>query len=222
MDITNDDVQRAILSLIAFVLSVTVHEFGHALMATRLGDELPRSQGRLTLSPLAHIDWLGTVLAPLIMAFSGGPGFAWGKPVQTNPRAYGHGRLSPRAGHALVSLAGPAMNFLFALLVSIALVVAAHFVALPASLLQAVVRLGILLNISLLVFNLLPIPPLDGASLLALIWPSRFYSAFLGLQRWGFLILMVLILTPARAILTKPADLLAGAWLKVLVAFLPA
>jgi len=222
MDISNDDVQRAVLSLIAFVLSVTVHEFGHAWMATRLGDELPRSQGRLTLSPLAHIDLLGTIIAPLIMAFSGGVGFAWGKPVQTNPRAYGQGRLSRRAGHALVSLAGPAMNFLFAFVVSVALIVVCQFVQVPRSLMESVVRLGILLNISLLVFNLLPIPPLDGASLLALVWPARYYSAFLGFQRWGFLFLLLLVLTPALSFLMKPAELLASAWLRVLAGFLPA
>jgi Zn-dependent protease len=223
MDISNDDVQRALLSLIAFVLSVTVHEFGHAWMATKLGDDLPRSQGRLTLSPLAHIDPIGTIVLPLFMALSpGGMGFAWGKPVQINPKALGRGRLSQRAANALVALAGPAMNFLFAVLVSIVLIVVCQFARLPESLVRAVIRLGVLLNITLLVFNLLPIPPLDGAALLALVWPARYYTAFLAFQRWGFLILLLLVLTPALTVLMTPAELLAGAWVKLLVGFLPA
>jgi len=223
MDISNDDVQRALLSLIAFVLSVTVHEFGHAWMATRLGDQLPRSQGRLTLSPLAHIDPIGTIVLPLFMAFSpGGMGFAWGKPVQINPKALGQGRLSQRAAHALVALAGPTMNFLFAVLVSVVLIVVCQFARLPESLIRSVIRLGVLLNITLLVFNLLPIPPLDGASLLALVWPARYYTAFLTFQRWGFLLLLLLVLTPALAVLMTPAELLASAWVRLLVGFLPA
>src|SRR6185369_16645518 len=117
MDISPDQVRKAIISLIAFVLSVAVHEFGHAWMANRLGDRIPASQGRLTLSPLAHIDLVGTILMPLIGALMPGgfPLIAWGKPVQTNPASY-TSRLSRRTGHLLVSLAGPMMNLLLAVI----------------------------------------------------------------------------------------------------------
>src|SRR5436190_4338061 len=111
MDLSTDQVKHAILYLIAFIVSVSVHEFGHAFMANRLGDKLPRAQGRLTLSPLAHIDPLGTILLPLIGALApmGMPLIAWGKPVQTNPNDYTR-RFSRKVGHMLVALAGPLMN----------------------------------------------------------------------------------------------------------------
>src|ERR1051325_6900110 len=107
MDITADQVRTAVVSLIAFILSVTVHEFGHAWMANRLGDRLPAEQGRLTPSPRDHIDWLGTIIMPLVAAFAPGgyPMLAWGRPVQTNPRAYRG--VSPRVGNLLVSVMGP-------------------------------------------------------------------------------------------------------------------
>src|SRR5690349_7735127 len=122
MDISADQVRTAVVSLIAFILSIAVHEFGHAWMANRLGDRLPAEQGRLTLSPLAHIDPIGTILMPLIGALAPGgfPLLAWGKPVQTNPRAYRG--ISPRNGNMLVSLMGPFMNLVLALAISILLV----------------------------------------------------------------------------------------------------
>src|SRR5215471_16241404 len=109
MDISPDQVRAAILYLIAFLVSVSVHEFGHAFMADRLGDKLPRSQGRVTLSPLAHYDLIGTIVLPLLAAFNPGwPMLAWGRPVQTNPQAYTT-RLPRRVGHMLVAAMGPLM-----------------------------------------------------------------------------------------------------------------
>jgi Zn-dependent protease len=88
VDISADHVRAALFYVIAFVVSVSIHEFGHAFIADRLGDRIPRLQGRLTLSPLAHIDPLGTLAVPLLGAMMGLPLFAWGKPVQTNPGNY--------------------------------------------------------------------------------------------------------------------------------------
>ena len=88
VDITPDRVRAALFYVIAFIVSVAVHEFGHAFVADRLGDRIPRLQGRLTLSPLAHIDPIGTLAVPLLGVLVGLPLFAWGKPVQTNPGNY--------------------------------------------------------------------------------------------------------------------------------------
>src|SRR3954464_15832014 len=107
MDISADQVRDALLWLIAFLVSVSVHEFGHAFMADRLGDRLPRSQGRVTLSPLAHYDLIGTLVLPRLAAVSPGlPMLAWGRPVQTNPQSYTK-RLPWRVGHMLVAIMGP-------------------------------------------------------------------------------------------------------------------
>src|SRR5438477_12754816 len=107
----------ALIYVIALVLSVTVHEFGHAWVADRLGDRLPRSQGRVTLNPLAHIDPIGTILMPLLIVFApGAPLLGWGRPVQTNPAAYTR-RLRMKHGDMLVSAAGPAMNLILAFVV---------------------------------------------------------------------------------------------------------
>src|SRR4051812_25628905 len=150
MDISADQVRTAIVSLIAFMLSVAVHEFGHAWMANRLGDRLPAQQGRLTLSPLKHYDPLGTILLPLLSAFMpGAPLIAWGKPVQTNPMAYTQ-RFSRRTGHMLVSLMGPAMNLILAVLVSGVLIVTARAGVLPASMGEAAIRYFVQLNLMLL------------------------------------------------------------------------
>ena len=159
MSVSNDQVRLALLSLVGFVLSVTVHEFGHALVADRLGDRLPRSQGRLTLSPLAHIDPLGTIVIPLLAVFvSGVPFIAWGKPVQTNPSGMTT-RLPRTTASLLVSLAGPFMNLVLAVLVSVGLIAVAKTGHLNMSVASAVIRFVVVLNISLMFFNLLPIRP---------------------------------------------------------------
>ena len=126
MDISADQVRVALFYVIAFVVSVSVHEFGHAFVADRLGDRIPRLQGRLTLSPLAHIDPIGTLAVPLLGALVAGlPLFAWGKPVQTNPANYTR-RFSTRTGSMLVAAAGPFMNLVLAVVGSLVIVVLAQ------------------------------------------------------------------------------------------------
>jgi Zn-dependent protease len=217
MDISADQVRTAVVSLIAFILSIAVHEFGHAWMANRLGDRLPAEQGRLTLSPLAHIDPIGTILLPLIAVFAPGgfPLLAWGKPVQTNPKAYRG--VSPRTGHMLVSLMGPVMNLLLAVVISIVLIGLAHVVKLPPSIAGAGVRYFLVLNIILMFFNLLPLPPLDGASVLAGLLPESMQSLPRTLQRYGMLVFFGLLLTGALTVVMRPAYAIAGAWAGVVL-----
>lgn len=195
MNIGIDQVQKAILYLIAFILSIAVHEFGHAWVANRLGDPTPRLQGRLTLSPLHHIDPVGTVLMPIIMVFASVPLLAWGRPVQINPAALSR-RFSMSTGRMLVAIAGPTMNLIVAILVTIIIAIAVR-VGAPPRLLLGVFYYMVQLNISLMIFNLLPIPPLDGGSVLAWVLPRSQQHVVDFLARYGFLILLFLVLTPA-------------------------
>jgi Zn-dependent protease len=215
MDISADQVRTAIVSLIAFILSIAVHEFGHAWMANRLGDRLPAQQGRLTLSPIAHIDPIGTIVMPLLAAFMGFPLLAWGKPVQTNPNAYT--RLSPRTGHMVVALMGPAMNLLLAISISILLVVVSHVAPLPPGITEGVIRYFLQLNIILMFFNLIPLPPLDGGSVLARILPRSLQVIPEVLQRYGMIIFVLLLLTKTFQVIMGPAYQVAGAWAAVVI-----
>jgi Zn-dependent protease len=221
MDVTNEQVRRALLSLVAFVLSVTVHEFGHAFVADRMGDGLPRAQGRVSLSPLRHIDPLGTIVMPLLAVFMAGvPFIAWGKPVQTNPSAM-TARLSRSTASLLVSLAGPLMNLVLAVVVSILLIAVAKTGFLGVDAAKAIIRFVVVLNISLMFFNLLPIPPLDGAAILSVILPVRFRGVLLVMRRWGMLVLMLLFATGIGAVLMEPAQILGMAWERFLMSFVP-
>ncbi|MBN2574291.1 MAG: site-2 protease family protein [Deltaproteobacteria bacterium] len=219
MSIGMDQIRSAILYLIAFILCIAAHEFGHAWVATRLGDPTPRLQGRLTLAPQHHIDPIGTILMPLIMAFTTAPLLAWGRPVQINPAALGR-RMTMSTGRMLVAIAGPAMNLVMALVVSVGIVIAAHLGA-PDHVLNGVFHYLVALNISLMIFNLLPIPPLDGGSLLAWLLPRSMHGAVDFLARYGGLILLVLVLAPSLglpilSVIAYPIRLITHYWLLVL------
>jgi Zn-dependent protease len=216
MDISADQVRTAIVSLIAFLLSVAVHEFGHAWMANRLGDRLPAQQGRLTLSPLKHYDLIGTILMPLLGAFAGFPLIAWGKPVQTNPMAYDTRRLSRRTGHMLVSLMGPLMNLVLAVLISVALLATARLGVLPASMGEAGIRYFVQLNLILMFFNLIPIAPLDGVSVLAGILPESLQFIARFLQKYGMILFFALLVSGKLQVLLAPAIQVSRAWADVL------
>ena len=213
MDITADHVRVALLSLIAFVVSVSVHEFGHAFVADRLGDRIPRLQGRLTLSPGAHIDLIGTIVMPLLGALAPGsfPMLAWGKPVQTSPANYTR-RLSMRTGHMLVAVAGPLMNLLLAIAGSIVFVVLGKVGALNDAVADALVRYVLALNLALMFFNLLPVPPLDGGTVLAGILPDSVQFIIRPLERYGIILLFVLMYSGAVGYLMRPAYQLTAIW----------
>ena len=173
--------QNIVGKLIILILSVAVHEFGHAFIADRLGDRLPRQQGRVTLNPLAHADPIGTLLLPGMVLFATqghSMGFGWGKPVQTLPNAYTR-KLSVRVGHMFVAFAGPAMNFLFgSLLGVIAIVLAATGTVdkvqfFTPNTLASMLLTAVWMNYILMFFNLIPARPLDGGAVLEGILPDR-------------------------------------------------
>ena len=221
MDVSNEQVRQALLSVVAFVLSVSFHEFGHAFVADRLGDGLPRAQGRVTLSPWRHIDPLGTIVVPLLATFASGvPFIAWGKPVQTNPSAM-TSRFPRAVNNLMVSLAGPIMNLLLAVLISVLLVAVARGGYVSRGLAEQIVKFMVVLNLSLMFFNLLPIPPLDGGSILAIALPARWRGVMPLLQRYGMLVIILLFMTGMGSMLMRPASRLAAAWADVLMGLIP-
>ncbi len=171
--------------LVALILGITIHEFSHAAMATWLGDSTPRYQGRLTLAPLAHLDVMGS-----LMFLVGG--FGWGKPVQYNPYAL---RTNPRTGGALVALAGPVSNFFLAALLAIPvrfLVLTAGADTLLFQFLLSIVYYNLLLG----VFNLIPVFPLDGFSILLGVLPAEMAYQYEQTRQYGiFLLFGILLLT---------------------------
>jgi Zn-dependent protease len=218
VEITADHVRVALFYVAAFVVSIAVHEFGHAFVADRLGDRIPRLQGRLTLSPMAHIDPIGTLAIPLVAVLIptiGFPLLAWGKPVQTNPVNY-TSRLSKTTGHMLVAAAGPFMNLVLAVLVSAVIVVLGKAHAVPLEVLDGLVRYLVVLNITLLFFNLIPLGPLDGATVLAGLLPPSMQRINDLNRKYGMLVLLVLFFTQTLSVLMRPVRDLTSAWVHLL------
>ncbi len=198
-----------LLQLILLIISIGLHEFGHAWMADRRGDPLPRLQGRVTLNPFAHADPIGTIALPAIMIFLS-PGFGligWGKPVQIslpNPR-------TRRMDDIYITLAGPAMNLVLCFILAVIGGLGNFDQKTQAVVIQFLFN-GILLNAGLVVFNLIPIPPLDG-SRLALRLGLFSEEVFLALARWGFVVLIVLVnLPPFLRLMHAGIILLATPW----------
>ena len=202
-------IRDGLLQLILLIISIGLHEFGHAWMADLRGDPLPRMQGRVTLNPFAHTDPIGTIAIPAVMIFLR-PGFGligWGKPVQIslpNPK-------TRRMDDIYITLAGPAMNLVLCLVFA----VIGGLGNFDPKTQEVVIRFlvgGIYLNAGLVVFNLIPIPPLDG-SRLALRLGLYSEELFLTLARWGFIILIILVnLSPFLRLMRDGVSLLASPW----------
>jgi len=180
------------LQLILLIISIGLHEFGHAWVADLRGDPLPRLQGRVTLNPFAHTDLIGTILLPGVMIFLS-PGFGligWGKPVQIslpNPK-------TRRMDDICITLAGPGMNLVLCFVLALIGALGSFDPVQDRLVLRFLVS-GIFLNSGLVVFNLIPIPPLDG-SRLAVRLGLYTEEIFLSLARWGFVILLIAVNLP--------------------------
>lgn len=173
----------AVIFFSLLVPSVILHEVSHGFAALAFGDETAKEAGRLTLNPLAHIDPLWTIIIPALMVLYAGGAIGMAKPVPVNPRRM----RRPRDHGLLVALAGPATNVLLAVVATVGFYFTDRY-GLAAELLFG---LG-LVNVFLAVFNLLPIPPLDGSALLERVLPVRWLTPYLELRRWSFLILFAL------------------------------
>jgi Zn-dependent protease len=185
------NIQRILLTIPGILIGLSFHEFAHAFMSDRLGDPTPRSQGRLTLSPRAHIDLIGFIF---ILFFK----FGWAKPVQVNPRYY----KNPRRDDVLVSLAGPVMNLLIAIIFTLlfkgSIIFGLNNVLGNSAftILVSLIDYTVLINVMLLVFNLVPIPPLDGYSVLSNFVPYRNREILYKLEQYSTIILIIFIITP--------------------------
>ena len=185
--------------IVAFVVAITIHEASHALAATWLGDDLPRHQGRLTLNPMRHLDPLGTIMIAIAS-------FGWGRPVLVNPYRL---RFGVNRGMALVALAGPASNL--ALAVALTPVTRQLLASSPGDLTTDALTVIVQLNILLAAFNLLPIPPLDGFSVLVGLVPQPLADQLNGLRRYGPFLLMGIflllwVIPQGAIIITGPAQ----------------
>jgi Zn-dependent protease len=207
-----------VVQLIAFAVALSVHESAHGWMAERLGDPTARWLGRITLNPLKHIDPFGTVIFPLMLAVMGAPVIGWAKPVPFVSRNL----RNPRRDPALVGLAGPVSNILLGGAVTIVLLVVKTVMPSFRAILTTVLSAGAaaapgiaapliyllfslaMINLVLAVFNLIPIPPLDGSHVLVAILPTRLSYQYAAIQRYGMLLLFALLWTGVFGRLLQP------------------
>ena len=180
-----------IFQFIVFIFSVMVHEVSHGVVALKLGDETAKKEGRLTLNPLVHIDFFGSILLPIFLVLTSSPViFGWAKPVPYNP----NNLKNPKKGAALIGIAGPLSNIALAVIFGILLRIISG-IGVPMSLFPLSMLFQIIISINLLlaVFNLMPIAPLDGSKLLFAILPQKYYKLQVFLERYGMAILLAFI-----------------------------
>jgi Zn-dependent protease len=191
-------VQKIAVMAVPMIFAIVLHEVAHGWVANRLGDHTARDMGRLTLNPLPHIDVLGTIILPVLCIMSGSPIFGYAKPVPINPYNF----KDPKKGMALSSLAGPGVNIAMALACTFLLrvVLAPLEGAMPepirgwlAAPLSLMLGYGIIINVVLAVLNMIPIPPLDGSRVVYWLLPNRMAAAYYQLERFGIIILMLLM-----------------------------
>lgn len=190
-----------IIQIPVLLLALTFHEYAHGYVAYRLGDPTAKSLGRLTLNPLKHLDPLGTLAFIFIK-------FGWAKPVPVNPRYF----RNPRQDMLYVALAGPATNLVLAIICAVALkAVLAIAPSMPPEMIATVIKPVILffyssvwINVILCIFNFLPIPPLDGSKILMGLLPHNLAAQYAQFERYGFIILLVLLFTGVLSNVISP------------------
>ena len=205
---------QVFIAFVVLLFSLTVHEMAHAWTADRLGDPTARLQGRVSLNPIVHADPIGTVLFPLLALISGAPLIGWAKPVPVNVRNLKRARRD----YVLVAAAGPACNLVLAVSASLLLAVLpvspqtldSANVSVPIA---TILSRTVFLNVLLAVFNMIPIPPLDGGNVLAGLLPYRLAVEFNRVRPYGFVLLYLLIFTGGFEKLVLPPYRMILSWL---------
>ncbi len=199
-----------ILNLIAgipgLIIAMVIHEYAHARTADALGDFTPRMMGRITLNPRAHVDPIGLIMLFLVR-------FGWAKPVMINPNNF----KNPRRDDILVSLAGPAANLILAFLALSFFVLLGRMGEMTSPGVYLVLKLIVVYNINFAIFNMIPLPPLDGSHILRQLLPPKYGYRFAALERYSFLILIILVMTPVLSLIFIPLqNLVWGIFLTIL------
>lgn len=204
MDLTPEKIRWILISIFVLVGSIAFHEFGHAYMADKLGDDTPRRQGRVTLNPIAHADPIGTLLLPLmggIYAAAGGGvgGFGWGRPVQWQPSRINR-RWRMATAQIMVALAGPMMNVMLAVLIAgvHSILIAQGVIDLYGQVSQ-IMSFAVGTNFILFFFNLVPAPPLDGGHVAEGLMPYKHRSRFEAYARFGPFVVLAVAMIPVLA-----------------------
>ena len=195
-----------VIAFLVLLFSLSVHEAAHAWSASRLGDDTAKRQGRVTLNPVVHADPIGTLLLPLIAMVSGAPVIGWAKPTPVNTRNL----REPRRDHILVTAAGPISNLLIAFAAAAAMRVGLA----GGGWFDLLIGEALTLNVMLAVFNMLPIPPLDGGQILMALLPRSVAMRLGFLYEYGFLILMGLLVTGVLGSLIGPPYYVILSWLR--------
>ncbi len=182
----------SLISIIILILSVVVHEVSHGYAANWLGDPTPRLQGRLTLNPLKHLDPVGSFIVPLLTSLAGFT-FGWAKPVEYNP----YNIKNKRQGELLIALAGPLSNIFIAVVFSLIIRGVVHFTAAGgltgAGLFVGISAYIVLINLVLAIFNLIPLPPLDGSKVLFSILPNQYGQTRMFLERYSPIFILIVV-----------------------------
>ena len=203
---------QVLIAFVVLLFSLTIHEMAHAWTADRLGDPTARLLGRVSLNPLVHADLIGTVVFPLIALVSGVPLIGWAKPVPVNIRLL----RRQRRDYVLVAAAGPASNLVLAFAAATVMSLVARDAVdgpiLPV-VLTSVLAGAVQINLLLAVFNMIPIPPLDGGNVLSGLLPRNLAAGFDRIRPYGFLILYALVLTDGYRYLVVPPYNFLRSWL---------
>jgi Zn-dependent protease len=216
MDLRPEQVRWILIYVFVLLISVALHEFGHAIMADRLGDDTPRRQGRVTLNPLSHADLIGTLVLPLVGSLYGAMtgfagGFGWGKPVQWQPHRVAR-RVSMSTAKILVAVAGPAMNVVLAVVLTLVhTILMSQHVLTWGSEAGRILQFAVVTNLVLFFFNLLPVPPLDGGHVAQSFTPYRYRDRFEQYARFAPLLVLGFMLVPQfQVVFQWPAMQVAG------------
>ena len=208
------DFQSLLIYIIPLLFAITLHEAAHGWVASKLGDHTARMMGRVTLDPTKHIDPIGTIAIPLVLLISSsGFIFGWAKPVPINFNALRSGK----SGMVLVALAGPGANLLMAIGWLFVMIIAINM---NIPVLIEMGRVGILVNCVLAVFNLLPIPPLDGSRVISALLPNRLSYQYNQLEQYGLYILLGLMFLGGFNYLVRPSVELLLSWFQYVLVIL--